>query len=148
MLGEGPVGITAKASESRAGSGKTRKAAADQPVPAPLSGKSVTISMVKQFKAGFNYLSTTSIMQFSQGTVIQPILLSCGLLPMNPESSSFILPSFSSLLSLLFPQESKFPEDCNYARPLKATFPGIQGNTASPQVQHRRILSSINGSGD
>lgn len=101
MLGEGRVGITAKATESRASSGKTRKAAADQPVPAPLSGKSVTISMVKQFKAGFNYLSTTSIMQFSQGTVIQPILLSCGLLPMNQSRELLFHPSL--LLLTPFP---------------------------------------------
>lgn len=136
--------------ESRACSGKTRKAVADEPVPAPFSGKSLSIriSMVKQFKTGFNYLSSTSIMQFSQGTVIQPILLSCSLSPMSPGSFSFILPSISSPLSLLFPQEWKFPEDSDYARSLKATFPGVQGNTASPPVQQRRILSSIKGSSD
>lgn len=147
MLCEGRVGIAAKVSEGRACSGKTRKAVADEPVPF-FSGNSLRISMVKQFKTGFNYLSSTSIMQFSQGTVIQPVLLSCNLLPMSPQSFSFILPSVSSPLSLLFPQEWKFPEDCNYARPLKAKFPGVQGNTASPQVQHWRILSSINGSSD
>lgn len=134
--------------ERRACSGETRKALADEPVPIPFSAKSLRISMMKQFKTSFNYLSSTSITQFSQGTVIQPIFLPHNLLPKSPESFSFILPSISSPLSLLFLQEWKFPEDCNYARPLKATFPGVQGSTASPQVQHRRILSSINGSSD
>lgn len=148
MLCEGRVGATAKESESGACSGKTRKAVADEPIPVPFSGKSLRISTVKQFKTGFNYLSSTSIMQFSQGTVIEPILLSCSLLPLSPGSFCFILPSISSSLSLLFPQEWKFPEDSDYARPLKATFPGVQGNIASSPVQHRKILSSIHGSSD
>lgn len=133
MLCEGRVGITAKAPESTAGSGKTRKAVADEPVPAPFSGESLRISKVKQFKTDFNYLSSTSIMQFSQGTVIQPILLSHSLLPLSPESFSFILPSVSSHLSLLFPQEWKFPEDCDlwelHSQEFKATLHPLKSST-------------------
>lgn len=91
--------------ERRACSGETRKALADEPVPIPFSAKSLRISMMKQFKTSFNYLSSTSITQFSQGTVIQPIFLPHNLLPKSPESFSFILPSISSPLSLLFLQE-------------------------------------------
>lgn len=138
--------------EGRFCSGKGRKAVADEPVPvpspAPFYCKSLRINMVKRFKIAFNYLSSTSIMQFSQGTVILPILLSHTLLPMSPESFSFSLPSIPFPPSPLFPLEWKFQEDCNYARALEAVFPGIQGNTASLQVQHWRILSSINGSSD
>lgn len=123
MLCEGRVGIAAKVSEGRACSGKTRKAVADEPVPF-FSGNSLKISTVKQFKTGFNYLSSTSIMQFSQGAVIQPVLLSCSLLPMSPQSFSFILPSVSSLLSLLFPQEWKFPEGLQLCKTSESYIPG------------------------
>lgn len=138
--------------EGRSCSDKGRKAVAPEPVPvpapAPFYCKSLRINMVKQFKTAFNYLSSTSIMQFSQGTVILPILLSHSLLPVSPESFSFSLLSIPSPPSLLFPLEWKFPEGCDYAGPLEAALPGVQGNTASLQVQHWLSLSSINGSSD
>ena len=103
------ISLSMHQSECRFCSGKGRKAVADEPVPvpsrAPFYCKSLRINMVKQFKIAFNYLSSTSIMQFSQGTVILPILLSHSLLPMSPESFSFSLPSLPSPSSLLFPLE-------------------------------------------
>jgi len=66
--------------EDRFCSGKGRKAVADEPVPipspVPFYCKSLRINMVKKFKTAFNYLSRTSIMKISQGTVILPVLLS------------------------------------------------------------------------
>lgn len=109
---------------------------------------SLKINMVKHFKITFNYPSSTSIAQFSQGTVILPILLSQSLLSMSPESFPFSLPSIASPPSLLFPLEGKFPEEWGYAGLLEATCPGVQGNTATLQVQHWWILSSIHGSSD
>lgn len=126
--------------EGRVCSGKGRRALADEPVPvpspAPFYCKSLRINMVKQLKIAFNYLSSTSIMQFSQGTLILPILLCRSLLPMSPESFSFSLPSIASPPSPLFPLEWTFSGSCDYAEPLEAALPGLQGNTASLQVQH------------
>lgn len=109
---------------------------------------SLKINMVKHFKITFNYPSSISIAQFSQGTVILPILLFQSLLSTRPESFSFSLPSIASPPSLIFPVEGKFLEEWGYAGLLEATCPGVQGNTATLQVQHWWMLNSIHGSSD
>lgn len=79
---------------------KGRKAVADEPAPVPSPApsycKSLRINVMKQFKTAFTSLLSSSIMQFSQDTVILPILLSYGLLSMSPEN--FFQPSLYSFL--------------------------------------------------
>lgn len=97
--------------------------------------------MVKHFKITFNYPSSISVAQFSQGTVILPILLSQSLLPMSPESFSFSLPSIASPPSLIFPVEGKFPEEWGYAGLLEATCPRQHSNPSSPALVNVKLYS-------